>query len=319
MKKLLSLALCAIMATCVVLTGCGGPKEETIDDSKSQLYVITSNDGYGLDWLSAIARKFEETYKNVSFEEGKKGVEIHESKSADAKGEAILNSFQFDDRINVCFANGLLYNQSIDKGLLADISDVVNGTFDTAVTDVDGNIITMGNDKIADMMFEQQKQVLSARDDKFYSIPWLFQIDGITYNKDIFIEKNLYFANDKVNAIYLGTPSSYTGTTYNGRGFIIETTDIKSPGPDGKLGTYDDGLPSSYEEFMYLLDYMKANNVVPFILANIGTWTYSNFLFSSLFTAYNGKEDTLVNYVGQTQGDNTVSIITGFNDNGPTI
>ena len=60
-------------AACDGRTG-GKNSAEKIDATKTQLYVGTYDGAYGDEWLYAVKTRFEEKYKDVSFESGKTGV-----------------------------------------------------------------------------------------------------------------------------------------------------------------------------------------------------------------------------------------------------
>ena len=61
----------------VVTAGCGARSTVEIDSSKTTLTVGNWNGGVGTEWLESAIKKFEEKYKDVSFEEGKKGVQSY--------------------------------------------------------------------------------------------------------------------------------------------------------------------------------------------------------------------------------------------------
>ena len=80
-KKLLSglLSLAVATTSLVSLAGCGKFFDDdsvTVDTTKTQLYAVTYNGGWGGEWLEVLGKEFEEIYKDTSFEEGKKGVQV---------------------------------------------------------------------------------------------------------------------------------------------------------------------------------------------------------------------------------------------------
>ena len=60
------------------LGGNGGSNrpEKVVDLTKTQLNVMTFRAGFGDDWLYELEDRFEEAYKNVSYEDGKVGVQV---------------------------------------------------------------------------------------------------------------------------------------------------------------------------------------------------------------------------------------------------
>ena len=115
--------------------GCGGSGQK-YDETKSQLNVGVFYGGLGRVWMDSLAKDFEEYYKDTSFEDGKKGVQV----IVDAKKKEfeIANlSVTMESYDNALYATDFsdiaLWHQN---GLLADISDIVN----EKVYDEDGNL-----------------------------------------------------------------------------------------------------------------------------------------------------------------------------------
>ena len=77
MKKILSTCLAVSFAVGGVATfaSCGASGEK-IDKTKTQLYVSHFTAGFGNEWIHEMDTKFEEAYKDVSFEDGKTGVQV---------------------------------------------------------------------------------------------------------------------------------------------------------------------------------------------------------------------------------------------------
>ena len=76
-KKLLSglLTLAVATTSLVSLAGCNKIFDDDsvrVDTTKTQLYAVTYNGGWGGEWLEVLGKEFEEMYKDTSFEEGKK-------------------------------------------------------------------------------------------------------------------------------------------------------------------------------------------------------------------------------------------------------
>ena len=317
MKKLFSILLATVcVMSSTTLFACSSNDEDPSKSTKTVITVMTDDCGYGDSWLTEIKTQFESKYENVSFEEGKVGVTVVASKSTEAKGTAVLNGLKAD----VVFCNGLQTAATVNKTLIRDISDVIDGTFETAVTDINGNVVDIvdGGKTIEDKMYAEQIAAGKALDGKYYSAPWIMGMSSISYNADLWEQKKLYFAESDGFKPY--QTSTYTGQAYTGRGFIESAQQQKSVGPDGVRNTYDDGMPSSYEEFLYLINYMeKDKGVAPFIVANPGSWHYTNYIFSAALPALAGKEAMSVNYNLQTEQGKTFSIISGFNGANPIV
>lgn len=274
-KKLLLLGASAIL-TATGLAGCGGTStDEPVDDTKTQINLKYTNGGFGSAWLDKLSDEFEEAFKNYSFEEGKKGVQIIPDYDKRNTGYEQIrgNSNQIyiqEDSDYITFVN---------KGVVRDLTDVVN---DYAITGVDanGNFVKETNTKIVDKIKDGYKPVYNVND-KYYGIP-LFETNvGLQYNVKVFEDSKLFFkegmsADDFTEADFNNPDKLYSL-------FITRATDTRSKGPDGKTGkegninySADDGLPATYKDFRALLEMMKISGVTPFIWNS----TCSNYLTS---------------------------------------
>ncbi len=320
-KRVLYCLSAALLGTAMSFTACGKAVStgEEIDETKSLLKITTRGSGLGSDWLAEIGEAFEEKYANVSFEEGKKGVEVVSQPDTTISGATLVSNFSRLD-YDVIISDDIDVAALVQASNVKDITDAVKGTMDFTVTDVDGNEITMGETStLESKLFDEQKEFL-AETGKYYVLPWTFSYANITYNATLWEEKGYYFAEDKTNAYYLDNKiSSYTGQTYTGRGFIIDKTDTKSVGPDGKPNTYDDGMPSSYEEYMYLFDYITDTGVAPLTFSGVQTDQYTSKYYEAFATSYYDKEDLKVLFTQETKNGNTVEIVTGFNGDTPIV
>ena len=75
-KKILTLLLVLIMSLTGTACDRFGGGEEEDDPTVTHLKVLNYNGGFGTQWLEEVKERFEEVYKDYSFEEGKKGVVI---------------------------------------------------------------------------------------------------------------------------------------------------------------------------------------------------------------------------------------------------
>lgn len=234
--------------------------ESDFDASKSQLYVSNFDGGFGTNWLYAAIARFMEDYKDYSFEEGKKGVQVfvetHKGTAADMANQ--INEVFFLENIN--------YYDRLSKGELYDITEVVT----TPLTE-------FGETKsIADKMYADYKDYFLTGNGKYYALPHYQRYSAITYDVDIFDNKNLFFDEEGE----LTKKSTDTG---------------RSKGPDNKAGTYDDGLPATYEQFYKLCDTMGVRGVDPI------TWSgqyamYTTWQVASMKADFEGPNETKLFY-----------------------
>lgn len=201
--------------------------------------------------------------------------------------QIIINRYDepFDGN-NIVISNDLDYKNLISNNKLLDISDVVTGNL-TALGD---------NSKIENKLYDEQKTFLKT-DGKYYAIPHAEGYAGLTYDADLFEEYGFYYLED-------GT----FGHSSSGKNFAA--------GPDGIFGTYDDGLPATYDEFFRLCGRMVDFAVTPMIFSGLYANYYVSKLVNSLIADYNGYDDERVYYTF----DGTINkFIKGFDGNSPIL
>lgn len=279
MKKLISLSL--MIVALFVFSGCRDnviPGGEEIQKDKTQLYITNFNGGVGTEWLYKIKEQYEALHAEESYEEGKKGVQIIVDPIKN-NGFHMIDTFGggTDD---IIFNEYMRINDWYAKGLLLDITDVVKSTCE-------------GETRTIEDKLDSEQQEFLQRDGKYYALPHYSVYQGLMYNKDLFEKKGFYFALEQDNG---------------NDGFVVKG-DQKSCGPDGVMGTDDDGLPSSYEEFFKLCDYMVQRGVTPFVWTCQHANDYFTYLMNALYQTYEGKEDTMLNYSYDSKG-NTTEIVT---------
>lgn len=284
MNKKSIIALVLVMVTLMsLLAGCGTGNTK-VDATKTHLAVLSYDGGIGSQWLKSAAKRFEEKYADVSFEEGKMGVVIDiTNDKLDGKNGVTTTPYA------VWFAESVNYNDLIATNQIVDITDIVTGSLSDA-----SNGAETGS--IEDKMDSVFKESLTAIDGKYYCIPHYEIYTGLVYDIDLFDKYGYYF---------------------NAAGGFTGVAEEKTVGPDGVKGTKDDGLPSSYEELYILMDQMVADGVIPF------TWVgaydnYVNDLFAGLQVSYAGKDEFMLNVTFDSSATNTdATIIESFDGNTP--
>ena len=283
MKKVIALTMTALLAM-TGLVGCRERAELGIDYSKTQLYVYNYDGGVGSEWLDKVITRFENEYAGESFEDGKMGVQVIPQKTKSGF-ESLLQS----SKNTVFFVQQAYYNELISQKKILDISDVVKA--------VDGNGVS-----IESRLTEQQKDAFTALDGKYYVLPHYTVYSGVTYDRDLFEERKLYLSK-------AGGFTNYE-LSYDEDPEYCNL----SVGPDGVSGTYDDGLPSTIEEFSNLCAHMVKLNIVPFIYSG-QFQAYSTNILNGLWAAYTGAEDFAVNFTLDS-GDNEIEYVSGFDAQG---
>lgn len=244
------------------MIGCGAKRSESIDKNKTTVYVGNFLGGVGDEWLKDAIEKFEEKFATTSFEEGKKGVQliISENNRTTTGGTELLDLMK-SSKTDIYFTESVPYYDLINKGLLADVSDMANET-----------LTEYGEDRsILDKLNADFKETLMV-DGKIYAIPFWEGFYGLVYNATLFDENKWYFAE--------------------GGGFTDASGKLAA-GPDGKTGTYDDGLPATYDDFFLVMDEMVKDNVTPL---QWGSSDYFNWFLGALAADYEGYDGTWLNY-----------------------
>lgn len=281
-RKIFSVALSAMMlASCVGIAACGGTSgtgDETGDTiGKTNIYVATYNGGIGMDWLNEAADRFEAKHANTSFEDGKMGVAVHVEESK--AGDMLLNTSLNKDVYLTEVVDYFLFQKS---GKIADISDVVEADlsdYGESGKNIKGKLDSSMND------------FLTAKDGKYYAVPFYEGFYGMVYDADMF---------------------AFNGWFFDESGNFTKTD--KSTGIDGVAGTYDDGLPKTYEQFKKLVDKIRGTGVTPFVYSTESMVYFINLL-ANYWADYEGKDDMEKNWTltGET------NVITSFNGDAPVI
>lgn len=298
-KKLFTM-VCALTvgATCVLSSvACGTRVVDDIQEGKTNITVGIYEGGTGTEWIYGAVERFEEKYANVSFEEGKTGVHVIVDENKSYNGNDLATTVKNNDSINVYIAAEVPYTQLKLDNALYDITDLVTET----VNDQDGKTIESKLD-------DEYKEFLG-QGGTYYAIPMYEWYTGLTYDAGVFKSKKLYFS-DKLDQ---SSSNNYPGTN----AFVTSNSDTLSCGPDGVFGTYDDGLPSTYQEFYKLMEKMINNNVTPFVFT-YSNLHYTNMLIKSLFQNYIGADGVNAHRNFNTNGTE-IEIITGFNGEEPIV
>ena len=285
---------CAAIAAAMLftMTACGsmgGEIIDKVDKTKIQLNVFSYNGGVGSEWLDKVIARFEADYKDAKFSNGRTGVEVVPDKTkSDVFGNMTTNNN------HVIFSEVGNYSQLVTQKSILDISDIMDKPL---------NELTKTSDTktLKSKMYDETIDFYSFNGGKIYALPHYSFFSTLTYNKQLMIDKNLYFAKD-----------------YNVNGdldskFIHAAAEDKSCGPDGKYGTDDDGLPATYTELFELFRMMKNRNVTPITWAGgeMVSGGYVNYLLNNVYLSLAGKDQARFNYTFDSK-DKTITIVEKF-------
>lgn len=304
--KLLSYVVCILMVivTAFGATGCVRDAGAGGDADKSQLYIGAYGGGFGTAYLEDLKVRFEEYAKDMVFEEGKKGVQVHYVEDKDKYGARTLVNNILEDDNDLFYLSGDALDDFLEGGntKLLDITDVI--TESLAEFGETGTI--------ADKLKTSAKNH-HLRDGHYYSVPFADSSLGVIYDIDVFEEYKLYFAKN-------GAPSEklQQGGSFSAYAYVGEIGD-KSAGPDGKYGTGDDGLPATLDEFQVLLNRMSAQGVDSIIWTEMYADTYTSFLPRAFFVDYHGADEAMIRIDGGGESGRETSLITSFDANGDPV
>lgn len=293
MKRVASILLTVVLAVAMSLsfTACGGIE---VDSTKTQLYIQNYDGGFGDAWLVEKANEFETLYKDWKGEGDKVGVQIVVTNQIDGGG-AVYSKIR-NNKIDIYFTEVVNYYQFVTGeggNPLLDLTDIVTEP-----------LTKFGENKtIESKLTTEQKEYYSSATtgNKYYALPHYSSYFGITYDVDLFDKEGFYFA---------ATP---TGTGM-GR-FVSASNTVKTKGPDGIADTSDDGLPTTYEEFFELCDYMVTCGTLPLSWAGETKEGYISAVLYALFANYAGAED----FSDFFDAKGTFDLIKSFDGNTPNV
>lgn len=312
-SKILCLALSVV--TCFTAAACGeGIRPDNssgqVNKAKTQLYIGLGTNGL-TEYMEDTIKKFEDKYKDVSFEDGKTGVQVF---------------FKYDEKFSNFDTLPINYTGYQEKLVITEnvpydrIKKMALEITDVATTPLNKSVVASEKSRtetetIAGKMLPQFKKYFDA-DGKYYALPSQFARMGLVYDESLFEKNGLYFAAENAthsfeytcNNVYTGKEGTYL--------FVDEgyTKDELSKGPDGKAGTYDDGLPATYEEFFALCDLMQKEFGIEPVRWAGKVQSYMMGVAESLAADYEGDE-----YVLKTNFNGTAHNLVKFDDNGKMV
>lgn len=266
--KFLALGLAAVLSVGVA-AGCGNGNIGK-DEDTSKITQISFRQWGGTasstDWLQQAADRFAAEKANEPYESGKKGVKVEISTNKDSDYTSSIPDY--DILMDENSAN--IYDMQT-RGYLADIDDLVKGL----------------QSKIEPQLLPK----LKGADGKYYGLPHYSYDVSISYNVDLFKAENLYIAAPGEENV-VNYKSSLLPASSAGVNFVFNENTKKSCGPNGIPNDYDDGLPSSLEEFIVLCDYIKNKKQInPFSISDInGGANYAFMLIESLWAGMVGTD-----------------------------
>lgn len=249
-RKILTAGLAIALALSTAgLTACKGKNDPSA--TMSVLNIHLYNGGLGRDWLDAVAAEFTDTFKEVSFEEGKTGVYIQVTADKQLESATLMSTGA--DKNDIFYTADHDLYEYINLEVPMDITDIVTEN----VYDSDGNLkLNATGDgwetqttSLYDRMlpyFQDAYNVAGKYSEKahdgklFYGIPFEDSISGIVLDYD------LYSSLVKMYRLEM------TGYKYSG-------DEVAMPGTWDEFFTLLDRIRTSnnqeYSSFIYAVDY----------------------------------------------------------------
>ena len=276
-KRAMCIALSVLL--CGAATACGSKKEDYSD--KTILNIGNLDAGLGHKWIEAVAKEFETAYADYQGKDGKVGVHVEITNKLDEYHSASLSQNMPTNGNDLYVIVSDYISPLISAGVLADMTDAL----EEKVYKEDGSLAEDGETatlSILDRMRPEGKLAFNTsktEDETYYAMPYYATLNGAIYDADLFNSKKLYFkADGTVGATYEDVLAKNCGA-----------------GPDGTLGTYDDGLPATWNDFVVLMSAMTKRGVTPFMWSGQYMYQRSNF-FNALWASYEGGDDYALNY-----------------------
>lgn len=299
MKHKVNISKYLVLASSFTLLGLTSCKKKnqtshSTADGKAIINIGTYDGGVGYEWINTLCARFNEQFKDYTDAQleslGLKGVEFRVDANESYYGENLESGLTAD----IYFTEMVDYAYYARKGIFLDVSDVV--TSDLSDCGDTGSI--------ADKLDVNFKNFLTCIDGKYFGLPFYEGFYNLIYDVDLFDKEQLFFDEDGA----IGQTSSSA---------------TLSKGPDNVAGTWDDGLPRTYDEFDVLMDNLSAN-YTPIVLTG-GTTSYVNRYIQNHFVNFEGKEQSLLNYnfngtannlavEGTTTKEATPTVISSYSD-----
>ena len=295
--RLVAACLSAVVAFSAFGVGCGGGNNGA-DKDLTVLRVYNYDGGVGHIWLDSAIERFYQANAGKKYEEGKTGFKISPFNAKDGDPISTMGNSPY----SVYFLEGINYHSIVKDNKMLDISDLVQAN-------IVGESVS-----IESKLNENTKSALTGVDGKYYALPHYQSLNGVVYNKTLFAQKGYYLVANPAQGKGGGTDTEYHGYGFANAG---DTTTEKTVGPDGIKNTYDDGLPSSMEEFSRLVKHIASNGDTPFTWFSEGS-SYQTSFCNALFVSLAGYDAAMSAALLNSNGK-TVDIITGFNGNEPII
>ena len=262
--------------------GTGGSGDKTV------INIQGYEAGVNLDWLRGLAKDFETLYATHSFEAGKTGVEfkfdartytdsssmlqsnihlyVHSGAQGADTGRTLAEkqrAISIDDIVSV--QDEIRYDKDNQPYYISIREKVMPNYYNSTLCSADAS----SNQNISDWYRTKYGLSSNFKFNTCYAMPSYGLQSGLSYDAYNFNFYGFYLADPTwaaANPSKVFTHNSKFGSATfikgSGTGNLLAGA-VKACGNDGVFGTWDDGQPTSMEEFFILCDYMKGKSVSP--------------------------------------------------------
>ncbi len=240
---LMTLLACSSFAGCFT-QGDGGENSAFTSEQKqmmTELKVGVYEGGLGYEWANELRTSFQEMFKDVSFEEGKKGVYVTvEHKKVDYENGALANNIIMgSEKADVYINTDTTFENYVEKDVAYDITTVLS----EKVYDANGELTlatynNAGAKSIKDRMnpyFLQLNNFGTEASPKYYNLPYEWGISGFIYDRDLLLKPYVEGGTESLlkNADGTWKYDGYDGTPRTTTDFIQLLNDINDQGMIG--------------------------------------------------------------------------------------
>ncbi len=336
LKRLLALMLCSLMSLTLVACGDGsdsgdGPSEgpSSGNSNITEIQIQGYEAGVNLDWLRELAAEFEALYSDYSFEPGKTGIkfEIEDVRSTDTSSMLQSNIHMYV----TSGSNGADSGRTMSgKQFVVSIDDIVSEQFETREDENGEEYLVSIREKCMPNYYNENmcspdlssnqtmdpyyKAKYGLSDNfKFntcYAMPsYGLENAGLSYDAYNFACYGLYLAdptwaaqNPNLVTTYTSKFGTATFVKGSGDGNVLDGAKLYC-GNDGEYDTWDDGLPTTLQDFFILCDYMKnAHDIAP-LTAYGSSIGQRNRIVSTFNNALSGSAAIQATYTYDSDGE----------------
>ena len=272
-KKFLAIAMSAMLLVSQ-MAGCG--LGATVDDDpepgEKSITVAIQDSGNGTEFLYDLKDAYEALHPDTTIKIVIDNTNLDQGDHPISNGKTLLG-------YDLIYAeNGFSDFQTYGDKIL-DITDI----FFADVYDESYNYVGEGGTVcLDDRMTDDLRKVFNlgtASAPLYKTLPWYGYLYGAWYDADLFDQEELY------------SLPGYKGLD------CIEGTADDNLGPDGVEGSYDDGLPATWEDMKVLLQTMVSPDykIVPFTWSGAYGYMRTHWL-DTIVATYEGIADMELNY-----------------------